>query len=440
MSKPEPKTSRVPSAPSAWALVGHAPSLMRDPAGFLAACRDSGHDLVELRLGPRRALLLCKAAVVNRVLAEQAEDYGKGGPFWDAMRPILGNGVGTCDGDEHKRARRLLRPAFNRAAVNGYSEMIDDSASVLAESWRPGQPVRVAAEMMAFTSRITVRALLPTIDEAEVERFVRMMPILTEGAFYQLVLPSFAQLLPTAHNRLYQKTRAEARDAVARLVKQARAVDEQAGQCPAHQGHGLLASAIVTGRQEELPPFTDEELADQVMTVLFAGIETSANVLSWALCLLASHPETADRIAEDTEGEVVHRVIAETMRLYPPGWIFSRNSTRPVELSGHHLPAGTDFIISPFLLHREPRVFDRPEQFDPDRWRDMDPDVKRSYLPFGLGPRRCLGELLANAEMVAALTTLCRRWRFSLPEGRTVVPRFRSVLIPHGLELDVHPR
>lgn len=440
----KPKTSRVPLAPSSWAVVGHAPSLMRDPAGFLASCRCSGHDVVELRLGPRKALLLCKPAVVNRVLAEQADDYGKGGPFWDAMRPILGNGVGTCDGDEHKRARRLLRPAFNRAAVTGYGSMIDNSAELMSDSWRPGHPVPVAAEMMAFTSRITVRALLPTIDEAEVENFVRMMPILTEGAFYQLVLPSFAQLLPTAHNRLYQRTRAEARDAVARLVKQARAADERAAQCPAHdrtlRTHGLLASAIVTGRQEELPPFTDEELADQVMTVLFAGIETSANVLSWALCLLASHPAVADRIAADSDGEVVHRVIAEAMRLYPPGWIFSRNSTRPVELAGHHLPAGTDFIISPFLLHREPQVFDRPEQFDPDRWLDMDPDTKRSYLPFGLGPRRCLGELLANAEMVAALTTLCRRWRFSLPAGRTVEPRFRSVLIPHGLELDVLPR
>jgi pentalenene oxygenase len=413
---------------------------MRDPAGFLASCRDSGHDVVELRLGPRRALLLCQPGVVNRVLAEQADDYAKGGPFWDAMRPILGNGVGTCDGDEHKRARRLLRPAFSRAAVNGYGSMIDDSADVLAKSWRPMEPVPVAAEMMAYTSRITVRALLPTIDDAEVERFVWMMPILTEGAFYQLVLPSFAQLLPSVHNRLYQRTRAEARDAVARLVKQARAMDEsaQAGRCPAHQG--LLASAIFTGRQEDLAPFTDAELADQVMTVLFAGIETSANVLSWALHLLAAHPEVADAVAEDAGDELVHRVICETMRLYPPGWIFSRNSTRAVELSGHHLPAGADLVISPFLIHREPRVFADPERFDPDRWLDMAPEAKRSYLPFGLGPRRCLGELLANAEMVAALTTLCRRWRFSLPAGRTVTPRFRSVLIPHGLELDVLPR
>jgi cytochrome P450 len=223
----------VPAKGGIW----YARSLMRDPAGFLASCRDSGHDVVELRLGPRRALLLCQPGVVNRVLAEQADDYGKGGPFWDAMRPILGNGVGTCDGDEHKR----------------------------------------------------------------------MMPILTEGAFYQFVLPSFAQLLPTAHNRLYQRTRAEARDAVARLVKQARVMDEsaQAGRCPAHQG--LLASAISTGRQEELAPFTDEELADQVMTVLFAGIETSANVLSWALRLLAAQPEVADAVAEDAGGELVHQ-------------------------------------------------------------------------------------------------------------------------------------
>jgi cytochrome P450 len=440
VSKPELTTSRVPLAPSPWPVIGHAPSLMRDPAGFLASCRDSGHDMVELRLGPRRALLLCQPGVVNRVLAEQADDYGKGGPFWDSMRPILGNGVGTCDGDEHKRARRLLRPAFSRAAVNGYGGMIDDSADVLAESWRPTEPVPVAAEMMAYTSRITVRALLPTINEAEVERFVRMMPILIEGAFYQLVLPSFAQLLPTAHNRHYQRTRAEARDAVAQLVKQARAIDEsaQASGCPAHQG--MLTSAISTGRQEELAPFTDEELADQVMTALFAGIETSANVLSWALHLLATYPEVADAIAEDAGGELVHRVILETMRLYPPGWMFSRNSTRAVELSGHHLPAGTDFLISPFLIHREPQVFADPERFDPDRWLAMDPKAKRSYLPFGLGPRRCLGELLANAEMVTALTTLCRRWRFRFPAGCTVTPRFRSVLIPHGLELDVLPR
>ncbi|HEX3780046.1 MAG TPA: cytochrome P450 [Pseudonocardiaceae bacterium] len=156
--------------------------------------------------------------------------------------------------------------------------------------------------------------------------------------------------------------------------------------------------------------------------------------------MLASHPEFADQIAEDSTGTAVVRVIAETMRLYPPGWIFSRNATNPVELFGHHLSAGTDFIISPYLLHRAPEAFPSPEKFRPDRWRDMDPDAKRSYLPFGLGPRRCLGEMLGNAEMITALTTLCRRWRFVLPPNASVTPRFRGGLSPHDLVLEVQAR
>jgi len=447
VSKLELRPARVPSAPGAWPLAGHVPGLIRDPAGFLKACLASGQSMIELRLGPRRPVLLCSAASVHRALAERAEDFGKGGPFWDAMRPILGNGVGTCDGDEHRRQRRLLRPAFNRTAVNGYAEIIDDAAATTARSWRPGQIVQVSSEMMAFTSRITIRALLPTVDDAEVERFVQMMPVLTEGAFYQLVLPPSARRLPTEANRRYERVRVEARDAVQRLVKAALAADEseEGVKCPAHRtgiinSHGVLGAAIGAGRMEPIRPFTDDELADQVMTVLFAGIETSANVLSWALYLLASHPEVADRIVNDPTSHAVDQVIAETMRLYPPGWLFSRNNVAPIEMFGHYFPAGSDFIISPYLLHRDPLVFPSPERFDPERWTSPDSAVKRQYLPFGLGPRRCLGETLANAEMVAALITLCSQWRFVLPPGTKVAPRFRSVLIPHGLALEVQPR
>ncbi|MFJ5726061.1 cytochrome P450 [Streptomyces sp. NPDC093149] len=440
---------RIAMAPGGLPLVGHALQLARRPLEFLGSLPGAG-DLVELRLGTKVTYLPCHPELVQQVL-RSARVYDTGGPMKEKARPILGNGLITSGWADHRRQRRMVQPAFHTARIATYAVVMQEECGAQAETWRAGRPLNVADAMQALTARVTARALFSTeMAPHLVAEIQRSLPVMVRGAFRRAMDPTgLMARLPLAANREFDAALARLHGLIDGIVGDYRRSGEDRGD--------LLSALLATRDEEDGGAMTDQEVHDQVMTLLLAGVETTASALTWAWHLLAAHPEVEARLHAEVDevlgGRVpgyadiprlVHtqRIFTETLRLYPPAWMYTRMSTEPTELAGRRLPAGTDLLISPYVIHRIPEFFPRPDVFDPDRWLpERAQEVTRgSYLPFGAGSRKCIGDVFGMTEATLALATLASRWRLRPVPGTTVSPRAEMSLAAGRLPMVPEPR
>ncbi|MFC9278924.1 cytochrome P450 [Streptomyces collinus] len=448
-SDPATRSWRITRAPGGLPLVGHAVQLARRPLEFLSSLPAAG-DLVELRLGTKPAYLPCHPELVQQVL-RNARVYDTGGPVKDKARPILGNGLITSDWADHRRQRRMVQPAFHTARIAAYAVVMQDECGAQAETWRAGLPLDVADAMQALTARVTARALFSTeMAPHSVAEIQRSLPVMVRGAFRRAMDPTgLVARLPLAANREFDAALARLHGLIDGIVGDYRRSGEDRGD--------LLSALLAARDEEDGGAMTDQEVHDQVMTLLLAGVETTASALTWAWHLLAAHPEAEARLHAEVDevlgGRVpeyadvprlVHtqRIFTETLRLYPPAWMYTRMTTEPTELAGHRLPAGADVLISPYVIHRMPEFFARPHVFDPDRWLpERAQEVTRgSYLPFGGGSRKCIGDVFGMTEATLALAALASRWRLRPVPGTTVTPRAEMSLTAGRLPMVPEPR
>ncbi|MEO6502411.1 MAG: cytochrome P450 [Jatrophihabitantaceae bacterium] len=405
-------------APGALPVLGHALQLWRRPLEFVAslpACAD----LVEVRLGPRRAYLAASPELTMAVLMD-ARTYDKGGPLFDKARALVGNGLVSSGFDDHRTQRRMLQPAFHPSRMPTYAAVMQEEIDAAVRSWRPGVPFDVSDEMHALTLRITARTIFATtVGDRTVEVVSRCMPLIMRGVYQRMVAPlGWQEKLPTPSNRRYNSVRAEMHEVISETIRSWR----QDGS-----DHGDLLSILVggDGHGEGL---TDDEVYDQVMTLLIGGTETTGNTMAWAFHLLSGHPEVERRLHEELDTvlggrlpdfadlprlDYTWRVLTETLRMYPPAWLLTRVTTRATELAGHPLPAGAIVLYSPYALSHDPRHFPDPERFDPDRWLpERSKGVPRgAMVPFSAGNRQCIGESFGQAETTLALAGVASRWR-----------------------------
>ncbi|EFF90593.1 cytochrome P450 family protein [Streptomyces sp. e14] len=438
---------QVAEAPGPLPLVGHALAMAQRPLAFLASLPALG-DLVELRIGTKRAHLPCHPELVQQVLLN-ARVYDTGGPVKDKARPILGNGLITSDWADHRRQRRMVQPAFHPTRIAGYAEVMREECARHAEGWRAGQPVNVSEEMQALTARVTARALFSTeMAPHSVAEIQRSLPVMVHGAYRRAVDPTgLLARLPLAANREFDAALGRLHSLIEGIVGDYR---------NSRQDRGDLLSALLAVRDDD-GAMSDQEVHDQIITLLLAGVETTASALTWAWHLLATHPEAEARLHSEVDSvlggraptyadvpKLVHtqRIFTETLRLYPPAWMFTRTTTEPTELAGVRLPAGADILISPYVIHRVPGLFARPERFDPDRWLpERAKDVTRgSYLPFGGGSRKCIGDVFGTVEATLALAAIASRWRLLPLRGHVVRPRAEMSLTAGPLPMVPQPR
>ncbi|MGI5170857.1 cytochrome P450 [Spirillospora sp. CA-253888] len=417
------------AAPGALPLVGHAWSLLRDPLAFADRLPSHG-DLVEVRLGPARAYVPCSPELLARVLRD-GRTFDKGGPFYDRARSVLGNGVGTCRYAEHRRQRRLLQPAFTTARLDRYSDVMAAQFTALADRWHDGQVVDAYPELYEAAMRTVLATLFSTrADSAAVETVHRSVETILDHLFRRMFLPPRLQRLPTAANRRFDRALADLRRSVATVIAQYRETGRD---------HGDLLSTMLAARHDGTGGLNDTEIAEQVLTMLVAGGDPVASTLSWALWLLAEHPEVAERVRREGEAvlggrpargadvpRLVHtgRVVTETLRLYPPGWLFTRVTSTPVELAGRTLPAGSTVLFMAPVLHRRAALYPDPRRFDPDRWRPERAAAlpHGAFVAFGGGARQCLGNAYATTESVLALSIIMSRWRVRRAAGTDARP------------------
>jgi cytochrome P450 len=426
-------------------VFGSVFAFRRDPLTFLRETTAAYGDVVRYRFGRTPVYLLKHPDDIKDVLVTRQHDFVKGrGIQW--TRIFLGDGLLTSEGAFHTRQRRLSSPAFHRQRIGAYAEVMADYASRARDRWADGDALAFDAEMHALTLAIAGRTLFgeDMADEAA-EIGAALTDVLSLFPRFALPWARALQMLPLPSNRRFDRARARLDATVYRIIRLRR----QSGR-----DQGDLLSMLMAARDEEDGGrMTDVQLRDEVMTLLIAGHETTANALCWTFHLLAQHPEAEARLHAEVDAVLggrlpglddvprlvyTERVLAESMRLYPPAWNIGRQSVADYAVRGYTLPRGSLFAVSTWVTHHDERWYPDPFRFDPDRWL---PDAraarpKFSYFPFGGGARQCIGESFAWMEGALLTATLAQRFRFRSVPGARVEPQALITLRPrHGLSL-----
>ncbi|HVH65042.1 MAG TPA: cytochrome P450 [Candidatus Acidoferrum sp.] len=407
--------------PKRHLLAGNLPEFRRDRLAFLTACAREYGDVVPLRFGMLRALLISHPTLIEEVL-KNSRTFVKSFAY-RMIRPVVGNGLLLSEGDFWLRQRRLAQPAFQRARLGAaYTPAIVDATQRLLDRWTTGEVREVHAAMMRVTAGVAGQAFFGAEVSDQVDEVSRMLFVL--GELLTNRLDSVLAVLPPAMPTL---TNVRVRQAVRNLDRIIFAMIERRRRDGAE--HDDLLSRLLAAQDEDGSQMTNEQLRDEVMTFFLAGHETTSLLLSWTLWLLACHPAAQTRLRDEVTStldghppDVDHlaqmpyldAVLCETLRLYPPAWVIGREPLADCEIAGHRVSKGTGVLFSQWVMQRDPRYFDSPEAFSPERWLDgLQKRLPRfAYFPFGGGQRICIGANFAMMEAGIILAMLLQRFRF----------------------------
>jgi cytochrome P450 len=393
--------------------------LRRDPIGFLTRASAYG-DVSHVRL-PRTSLyVLNHPDLVQLALVHRHRDVRKG-PSMDAAKRLLGESLLTSNGDPHLERRRLLQPIFHHERIAGHGPTMVALAERTSERWSDGETIDVHAEMARLALAIVARTLFGV--DVEDARAREIAGALTEvlAQFDRAFSPwlRVTGRLPLPANRRFERAREVFDRTVYAMIRERRAAGDGADD----------VLSLLLEAEEDGVGLSDEQVRDEAITLFLAGHETTANALAWTWLLLAQHPDRAATLHAELDEVLAGRAphaddvgslrftgaaLHESMRLYPPAWAIGRRVLTDIDARGYRIPAGSVIVVSPWLLHHDPRWWDSPDVFAPERWLTEDrPRPRHAYLPFGAGPRMCIGEGFAWLEATLVLATIARRWSLS---------------------------
>jgi cytochrome P450 len=402
--------------PGRWAtLRGLVPVPFRRFPDFLQAMTARYGNVFAFALPWRSYVFVNEPALIKDVLVTQQHAFSKS-LGTRVLRLLLGDGLLTSEDPLHRRMRRIVQPAFRREHIAEYARVMERDAADLAQRLEPDAAFDAHAAMTGLTLRIATETLFGS-DESDSAGAVAEALRLMMNEFPAMLTPlgALRQRLPLRNTRRFWRARQMLDAIIYGLIARRRRDGIDRGDALS------MLLAAQDAETEDRP--SDEQIRDEIMTLFIAGHETTANALTWALYLLAQHPEIDERTAAAARAgdrEYVVRVVKEVLRLYPPAWIIGRETLHDVTLvDGSFVPAKTTVFAAPLLLHRRPEYFPNAQAFDPDRWLAADPPPF-AYVPFGGGARRCIGEEFALREATTALETLARSFRFTLEAGTNV--------------------
>ncbi len=418
-----------------------------DPIGFLVRSYQRYGPIVGLsRTEP--VMLLAFGPEHNRQI------FSDGQRFWTnfgGRRPMprdsavarVSNGLLAMNGEQHRQQRRLMMPSFHRQQVNGYRDTMVALIDQVLSRWRPGEQRDIAQEMQMLTLAVAMKTLFSLDATPEARTLGELFKQSLEISFSPLEMLLPPTLPGTGAYRLARL--AERIEVYVRaLIAQRRAEGA---------AHNDVLATLIAARDEDGQMLSDDELIGQTYTLFAAGHETSSNALTWTLFLLDQHPDVLADLHDELTGELrgdaptveqlgrlplLDRVVKESLRLMPPASVLVRVSTEAFQLGCYELPANTTIFLSPFITHRMPDLFTAPQAFKPERWEGSEPSLY-AYLPFGAGPRMCIGTTFALMEIKLALAMIIQRFRLALLEGARVDPELRLTLrVRVGLPMRVH--
>lgn len=435
--------SRTPPGPAPrsgglLSSVAYGARMLADPIGVVGGRFAAYGDIYYAPSGGVGLYVLRNHAHVKEVLVTRADDFEKKHTALESLSFVLGSGLLTSDGDVWRRHRRLANPAFARQALDGYVGVMIDVAEDAARRLGDGGSIDMAPRMTDLTLRVVGRTLFGTEVEADIAVIARAMSIFQTFLVVPSALPA---LLRDPLRARVRRAQADLHRLADRLLASRRAhpID------PPDLAQMLLdASDPAAGGG-----LTEAEVRDEILTFLLAGHETTSNTLAWSVDLLARSAADQRRVRDEvrdvvgdrpmTPGDVpklafTSAVVKEALRLYPPAYVLARRASREVVVGDYTVPAGSEIVVWTYFTHRDPVVYPEPEAFRPERFLgEAEAKIPRfAFVPFGAGPRACIGRGFALAEAVVALAALVRRWSFAplRPHAPKLSPRI--TLAPRG--------
>ena len=433
-----PQGPRVPGLP----LLGHLLQFRRDRFKLAVAIGREGGDLVKMGMGFFDILMASSARAAHEVLVDQADAFTKSRGLSIFARPLLGDGLLTSERDVHKRQRRMMAPVFAHKRIASYGDVMVDKTIAAAARLRPGGETDLAEEMMRLTLEIVGKALFDAELAGEASAVGEALTFAMRQMMSAMVrlLPT-PPVVPTPGNLKLRRAVRRLDELVYGMIAERRASGIDHGD--------MLGMLLATRDADDGSGLTDLEVRDQAMTILLAGHETTANALAWAFYLLGHHPEARAKVEREVDDALeggpatmadlaklpyTLSVIKEAMRLYPPAYMIGRKASRDVTLCGSRIDRGQVVIVNVIGIHRRPDAVPDPERFDPDRFT---PEREKAlpphaYMPFGAGPRVCIGNHFALMEGQLVLATLSQRLRFELVSKEPVGTEPLVTLRPKG--------
>lgn len=431
--------ARLLRGPKAHLLTGHFEHFRRDMLGFLATAAADYGDIVPLRFAHKHAVFVNNPNHVRQFLVTQATSFMKSESYRILSR-LIGDGLITSDGKHWQRQRKLTLPAFHRDRVAAYgAEMVTQTERMLRD-WSPGEIREIDADILRLALNIVTHSLLKADLSGGSTRLGAVVASArkeTDAIWnsLQLFIPGW---LPTPANIRLRRAVKLLDETVYRIIADRR----RAGI----DGQDLLAM-LLGARDDQGKGMTDRQVRDEVLTIFLAGHETTAVTLSWALYLLGRSPDADEELGAELSRVLGGRlpsvadiaslpftqmVIYETLRLYPPATLIGRLALEDCSFGEQVVKRGTTVMASPWVMHRDGRFFESPNDFRPQRWADGLEDrlPQITFFPFGAGPRRCIGAGFAMTEQILVLATIAQRFRFAPAEREDVLPKVAVTLHP----------
>ncbi len=424
---------------------------MRDPLGFLAEVGRRYGDIAYFRLGGMHAYYLSHPDHIREVLFTQRASFTLS-PLRQKLVPVLGHGLFTSKGELHARQRRLMQPVFRKSRINAYAACMTDLTRHARDRWPAGGEIDIAEEMMHLTMYIAAKALFDHDIEGDSDIISENLEILLEY-FTRMMSPflSLALALPLPSTHRFRKAVRDFDSVIYKMIER-RAANPS-------EGEDLLALLMRATDDETKSQMTAKQLRDELVTLLIAGHETSANVIAWTLYMVAQCPEVDAQLhaearallagrrafdAADVERmPYTRKVVSEGLRMYPPGWFIGREALSGVSIGTYTIPKGGVVLMSQYIMQRDARFYEEPERFMPARWTPefMERLPRGAYFPFSGGDRHCIGEGFAWQEALLILATLMERWKFELVAGQNIRPKPSVTLRPDApIRMRVSPR
>ncbi|MCW1969941.1 MAG: cytochrome P450 [Anaerolineae bacterium] len=454
----QPQPIPAPPGPTGLAnAIRHMSEMRQDISGLMIRLGREYGPVVSFQFGPISMYVISTPETMYEVLVEQAAKFYKTKMTKAVLKPMLGDGLIISDGEFWRRQRKLTQPAFHAKRIEGYADTMVKLTEQAMHDWQTGQTRPIDQDMMELTLNIVTETLFGTkLSEQDTQNIRKAVEIGQDNSNYKftrVVTPP--AWVPTARNKRGKWAIQAIEDVVLRVIAERRASQEDKGD--------LLSMLLLAsdGDGDKNAGMTDQQARDEAVTLMLAGHETTSNTLTWAWYLLSQHPEIEaklhgelDRVlggrtptlADLAQLPYTDAIIKETLRLYPAAYLTAREAIEDVVIGGYQLKAGREVIVPIYALHRDPRYYDAPEAFRPDRWLENGGTLEKrlpkgAYLPFGMGPRVCIGNMFASMEARLLLATIARRWQLRLaPDQQVAVEPLVTLCPKYGMRMQVEGR
>jgi len=425
-------SSHIPVVPDSNRFLGNLTAFRDRPLDLVVRATQYG-DLVCWRFGWMWFYQANHPNMIHDVLVKRAASFHKTPRIKQVLGAVLGEGLLTSDGEEWRSHRRLVQPAFHSSRIEAYGAVMTEYTESMMRDWVTGGEVDMRHEMMKLTLGIVAKTLFDAdLDGDLSERVGQAVTVTQEHGNEQFRrLVALPRWVPTAGNRRSQAAVKDLDSILSEIIRARRTSGEDRGD--------LLSMLLLARDEDSGAGLTDRQVRDEAMTLFLAGHETTAVALTWTWVLLDQDPGVRQRLENEVDEVLqgrppdvkdlpnlpyVKQVIEEAMRLYPPAWTIGRQAVEAVDIGPYHLDPGSIVLVSPYAVHRQPEYFPEAETFDPDRFSpERERDLPRyAYIPFGGGPRICIGNNFAMQEACLILAAMVQKVRLSLVPGTDLTP------------------